>query len=171
MASTKSLKDLAGKWHMNRDLSSDVSPVLQIQGFNALIRKAVSFALVNLTVAQNDDSSEIRIKQSTTANIPAVQEEWYPRDHEWRETKDALMGKVKSRSRWVEVNELDHSEAFLKEGLDSGTEVVEAEVESLENGWRAMQVWRMEGERFVRHVVTTKGEQRAETKLVYDFEG
>lgn len=172
MASNKSLKDLNGKWSMNRDLSSDVSPVLEIQGFNALIRKAVSFAPVNLAVTQKGDS-EIHIKQSTTANIPAVQEEWYPKDHEWRENKDSFLGRVKSRSRWAKVSELEGAEGFLTEGLGAEEEVIESEVESLESsGWKAVQIWRSEGERFVRRVITTgKDGQKAETKLIYDFEG
>lgn len=75
MADEKHLKNLKGKWHMNRELSSDVSPVLEIQGFNAVMRKAVSYAPVNLDISQPSDT-EIRIKQSTTANIPAIDEEW-----------------------------------------------------------------------------------------------
>ena len=75
MSSQKDLKALGGKWSMNKDLSSDVSPVLEIQGFNAVMRKAVSYAPVNLSISQPSDS-EIQIKQSTTANIPAIDEEW-----------------------------------------------------------------------------------------------
>lgn len=153
---------------MNKDLTSDVSPVLEIQGFNNLIRKAVSMAPVNLSISQRGDE-EIHIDQSTTASIPAIKEEWYPKEYEWREQKDTFLGKVKSRSRWVRAAELQGVAGFLTEGLEGGQEVIEAEVESLENGWRASQVWLFEGERFVRRVVTSKGEQTAETRLVYDY--
>ncbi|KAK5114772.1 hypothetical protein LTR85_010085 [Meristemomyces frigidus] len=170
MASNKSLQDLSGKWKMNKELSSDVTPVLAIQGFGALVRKAASMAPVNLFVRQNGDS-EIYIDQSTTANIPAIKEEWYPRDHEWRENKDSFLGKVKSRSRWAKVSELSGAEGLLTEGVDGDAEVIESEVESVENGWRAVQVWLFEEGTFVRRVVTTKGEQKAETKLVYNFQG
>ena len=168
----KSLHDLTGKWSMSRELSSDVSPVLEIQGFNALIRKAVSYAPVKLKVTQHGDD-EIHIDQSTTASIPAVKEEWYPKDQEWRETKDAFLGKVKSRSRWVKVEELEGREAFLTQGLNADDEVIESEVEGLgSTPWEAVQVWMMEGERFVRRVVTTGKEgKQAETRLVYEFEG
>lgn len=159
---------------MHNALSSDVTEVLKVQGFNALFRKAVSYAPVSLNITQKGES-EIYINQSTTASIPAVKEEWYPADHEWREQKDAVFGKLKSRSRWVKISELQNggAEAFLIDGLDGGEEVIEAEVESLDDGWRAVQVWLFEHGRFVRRVVTTRegGERRVETKLVYEFVG
>ncbi|TKA72659.1 hypothetical protein B0A55_07241 [Friedmanniomyces simplex] len=168
MSAPKSLHDLSGKWSMNRDLSTDVSPVLEIQGFNALIRKAVTYAPVNLTITQKGDG-EIHIDQTTTASMPAVKEEWYPKDHEWRETKDSFLGKVRSRSRWTKAVELE--KGFLTEGLGGEDEVIESEVEALEGTeWRAVQVWMFEEEKFVRRVVTTgKGGEKAETRLVYDF--
>jgi hypothetical protein len=62
--STKtSLKDLSGKWSMNKKLSSDPSPVLELQGGGAFIRKAASHAPISLTVRQKEGSgtSEIYI--------------------------------------------------------------------------------------------------------------
>lgn len=168
--SGKNLKDLNGKWSMNKDLSSDVSPVLEIQGINAVIRKAVSFAPVNLDISQ-PSADEIKIKQSTTANIPAIDEEWYPGDHEWREQSDKLLGKVRGRSRWARVSELEGFDGFLVKDLSEGGEVIQADVESRDADWKAVQVWCFEGENFVRRVVTTGGEKRAETRLVYDFKG
>lgn len=169
--SNKTLKDLNGKWSMNKTDSTNPSPTLEIQGVNAMIRKAASMAPVNLDVSQ-PSADEIKIKQSTTASIPAIQEEWYPGDHDWREQSDKLLGKVRSRSRWAKVSELEGFEGFLIEGLSDEDEVIQAEVESVDGGgWKAIQVWCFEGGRFVRRVVTTGGEKRAETRLVYDLEG
>ena len=58
---------------MNRDTSSDVSDVLEIQGFNAITRKIAAAAPVSLDITQKG-KEEIHIKQSTAASIPAVQE-------------------------------------------------------------------------------------------------
>lgn len=168
--SSKNLKDLNGKWSMNKDLSSDVSPVLEIQGINAMMRKAVGFAPVNLDVKQ-PSADEIHIKQSTTANIPAIDEEWYPGDHEWREQNDKLLGKVRSRSRWANVSELQGFDGFLLKDLKGEDEVIQADVESQDGDWKAVQVWCFEGQNFVRRVLTTGGGKRAETKLIYDFKG
>lgn len=166
--SDKNLKDLNGKWSMNKDLSSDVSPVLEMQGINAMMRKAVSFAPVNLDVSQ-PSKDEIKIKQSTTANIPAIDEEWYPGDHEWREQADKLLGKVRSRARWAKVSELQDYDGFLLKDLGGEDEVIQADVESRDADWKAVQVWCFEGENFVRRVLTTGSGKRAETKLIYNF--
>jgi hypothetical protein len=179
-APQRSLRDLSGSWSQNKDLSSDVSPVLQIQGFNSLLISAVKRAPINLSITQHSDD-EILIEQSTTAGIPAVKEEWYPPASskgswgEWRENEDSFLGKVRSRSRWVKVGQLDgKGDAWLIEGLSKDEEVVEADVQAFGGTeWKARQVWRMDGEgRFVRRVVTTGNDgRREETVLVYDLKG
>ncbi|KAI7530459.1 hypothetical protein KC331_g14654 [Hortaea werneckii] len=183
----KSLTNLTGKWKQSKSLTSDIAPVLEIQGFNALMRKAILAAPVHLSIDQKGDS-EIVIEQSTSASLPGIREVWCPppsgndgesgRLGEWMESEDKLMGKVRSRSGWFSVGELKGkgTEGFLIEGLEGEEKVILAEVESLasKKGWKAVQVWRMEGGRFVRRVVTTgtDGEGgRAETVLVYEFEG
>ncbi|KAI6890368.1 hypothetical protein KC318_g17143 [Hortaea werneckii] len=178
----KSLTNLTGKWKQSKLLTSDIAPVLEIQGFNALMRKAILAAPVHLSIDQKSDS-EIVIEQSTSSSLPGIREVWCPptdgRLGEWMESEDKLMGKVRSRSGWFSVGELmegKQTEGFLIEGLEEEEKVVLAEVESLasKKGWKAVQVWRMEGGRFVRRVVTTGtgGEGgKAETVLVYEFEG
>ncbi|KAI7152119.1 hypothetical protein KC349_g9125 [Hortaea werneckii] len=185
-SNNKSLHALTGKWKQSKPLTSDIAPVLEIQGFNALMRKAILAAPVHLSIDQKGDS-EIVIEQSTSASLPGIREVWCPPSasgedgklSEWMESEDKLMGKVRSRSGWFSVRELmegKQTEGFLIEGLEGEEKVVLAEVESLasKKGWKAVQVWRMEGGRFVRRVVTTGtgGEGgRAETVLVYEFEG
>lgn len=56
---------------MSKARSSDVTPVLALQGFNILTRTAAAAAPIALHIVQESDS-EIHIKQSTTASIPAV---------------------------------------------------------------------------------------------------
>ncbi|RMY51702.1 hypothetical protein D0863_14500 [Hortaea werneckii] len=180
----KSLTNLSGKWKQSKPLTSDIAPVLEIQGFNALMRKAILAAPVHLSIDQKS-KSEIVIEQSTSASLPGIREVWFPptdgKLSEWIDSEDKLMGKVRSRSGWFSVRELKEgkeTEGFLVEGLQEEVEekVVWAEVESLaaKKAWKAVQVWRMEGGRFVRRVVTTGagGEGgKAETVLVYEFEG
>jgi len=60
----------------------------------------------------------------------------------------------------------------LLQSLGNDSQVIQADVESLEKGWKAVQVWYMDQGRFVRRVLTTgDGGRRAETMLIYDFEG
>lgn len=154
---------------MSKSLSSDVTPVLELQGFNVMLRKAIPHAPVYLEISQKG-SNEYHIDQTTTASIPAIKEEWYL-DWEWREQKDAILGKVKSRSRWIKVSELENAAGFLTDGLKGDDQAVEAIVESLGNGWDARQIWRIEEGRFVRRVITSKDGKDVETNLVYEFDG
>ena len=138
MSNDKSLKDLSGHWKMNQELSSDPSPVLELQGVGALVRKAASHAPISLDVRQKEESgtTQIFIDQKTAASIPAINEEWIL-DWQDREQSDAILGKVKSRSRWRKKEEID--EKYLTEGLEED-EVVEALVVSQERDWKAEQV-------------------------------
>ena len=58
---------------MNKDLSSDVSPVLELQGFNVVTRKAASSAPVSLAITQ-EGREEIHIDQKTSAVLPSIKE-------------------------------------------------------------------------------------------------
>lgn len=156
---------------MSKTDSSGIPDVLEIQGFGIMMRKAVSVAPINLSIRQHGNE-EIFIDQTTTASIPAINEEWYPGDHKWREQDDKVMGKVKSRAHWAKVSELEDTDAQLVKGLSDDDEIIEAEVESLgATVWKARQVWCFESERFVRRVfVTGKNGDTAFSRLVYDFE-
>lgn len=92
--------------------------------------------------------------------------EWYFDDQE-REHKDSFLGRVKSKSRWISLDQV--GDGFLKDGLGKDNdEVVQAEVVSLDNGWKAVQVWYVaENGHFIRNVVTSKGDKSENSKLVY----
>ena len=105
------------------------------------MRKAISHAPVYLDVTQSKEGSHTRYKinQSTTANIPAVNEDWIT-DWQFRDQKDPVMGQVASKARWIESGSLENSDFFAGSWLDESTGHVEAVVESVEGGWTAHQV-------------------------------
>ena len=105
------------------------------------MRKAVAHAPVYLNISQTSegDNTKYKIDQSTTANIPAVNEMWIT-DWEFREIKDPVMGKVRSKARWIEPGSVEDSDFLASEWLDEGKEQVEAYVESVESSWIAHQV-------------------------------
>uniref|UniRef100_A0A8H7ND64 Uncharacterized protein n=1 Tax=Bionectria ochroleuca TaxID=29856 RepID=A0A8H7ND64_BIOOC len=100
-------------------------------------------------------------------------------DDTWREHEDWLFGKVKGRTRWVSLAEVD--DEFLKKDWEEekvgedGKNFILSEVESVGNGWTATQIWgfqKIEGERrYVRHVVVKKEDKTEVVKLVYDYTG
>lgn len=105
------------------------------------MRKAIAYAPVYLHISQSEEggNTKYRIDQRTTANIPAVNEEWIT-DWDARETKDPVMGPVKAKARWSEPGAVDDSDFLAGGWLDEGKEQVEAFVESPGSGWTAHQV-------------------------------
>ncbi|KAI9806868.1 MAG: hypothetical protein M1833_002526 [Piccolia ochrophora] len=191
------INDLTGDWQMNKTLSNDVDPVLQMQEISWLLRRAIGFATITLHVTHytssdpQPDTVHIDIAQTASMGIKGTTEN---RTLDWaeRENTDHIFGKVRAKSRVVGLAGVDDDEgkdAFLKEGWlgaeagedgkeggegeRGGVKVVEAWVRNLDKGWVARQVWgfaEVDGKRYhVRRVVVTKGEERLEVRLVYDF--
>lgn len=178
--SSVTLQNLSGKWTLNKASSDDFAAVLALQGVNALIRKAASAASVHLTVKQ-PDTQHISMAQSVTAGkIPGTTEE-YVLDWAWRENEDGFFGKVKGRSRWVNVEE-GMQEDVLGEGEgnvwvegDSEGSLIEAEGKK-EGEWEARHLWGFEvvdGERkHTRRVWVRKKEgEEIRVRMVYDWVG
>ncbi|KAL7799136.1 hypothetical protein V8C37DRAFT_398960 [Trichoderma ceciliae] len=182
---SKTTKDLNGKWTMNKSLSDSSEPVLALQGIGFLIRKTIGIATITLDVKQyegppkppntaTDIVFHIDITQSASG-LTSTQEnrcfDDFPRDH-----TDWLFGTVTGRSRWVSLDEV--TDDFLKQGWElegEGKSFITNVAENKEKGWIAEQVWGFQivnGERrYSRNVVVTKGEERAQIRLVYDFNG
>ncbi|KAI9698383.1 MAG: hypothetical protein M1836_003963 [Candelina mexicana] len=172
------LKDLSGDWVMNKDLSDDTDYILQMQGVSWFLRKAISLATITLHIKQyttSDKLTHIDIDQTISGGVSGTTEK---RTLDWtfREHSDRIFGKVKGKSQWAKLSEVDDD--FLRKGwLDEVNEtgVVRAYVESLDSTWTADQVWGFEeidGKRYyARHVVVRKGEDWKQARLVYDYKG
>ncbi|KAL7942246.1 hypothetical protein V8C42DRAFT_348105 [Trichoderma barbatum] len=183
--SNKTTKDLNGHWTMNKTLSDSSEPVLALQGVGFLTRKAIGLATVTLAVTQyegppkppntaTDIVTHIDIVQSAS-KLSSTQEnrcfDSFTRGH-----TDWLFGTVEGSSRWVSLDEI--TDDFLKKGWEiegEGKTLMTNIAVNKERGWTAEQVWGfqiVDGERrYCRHVVATKGEERAQIRLVYDYDG
>ncbi|KAL8931921.1 MAG: hypothetical protein Q9216_007026 [Gyalolechia sp. 2 TL-2023] len=185
----KTLANLAGKWHLNKPLSStDVVPaILALQGTSLPIRKAISTASVTLRISQ-PQRNEYTIEQTATAaSIPGTTER-YILDGEWRTNHDAFFGEVRGRSRWVGLEE---AESMMRHGVTAGEgdddddgrdvddddddgRVILAEGGSTDGKWDALRIWgfeEIEGERrYTQRVkVRNRDGEEVEGKMVYDF--
>ncbi|KAL1869313.1 hypothetical protein VTK73DRAFT_3180 [Phialemonium thermophilum] len=187
---SKTIKDLSGKWVMNKSLSSDTDPALALQGVSWLTRKAVGLASITLHVKQyvgppsppsdsNEPATHVEIEQTGSGGFKGTTEKRCL-DDTWREHSDWLFGHVRGRSRWIAASEID--DAFLAGGWLEGEEErggpdgqthILSYVESLDNGWTATQIWgfqTVDGERrYCRNIVVAKGSERVEMRLVYDY--
>ncbi|KAL8376128.1 hypothetical protein RB595_007307 [Gaeumannomyces hyphopodioides] len=184
--SSKTLKDLNGKWVMNKTLSDSTEPALALQGVGWFVRKGISVASVTLNVKQYtaapkppstspDEVVHVDIVQTATGGIKGTTE-LRCLDSVAREHSDWLFGKVSGRSRWVKRAEV--ADEYLKRGwIEEGEdeEHVESRAESVDNGWVALQIWGFQligGERrYTRNIVVSKGAEKVEMRLVYDWAG
>ena len=171
----KTLQDLSGKWTLNKDLSDDFSPVLEVQGVNALIRKAIGAASVHLKITQ-PSKMELRMEQTATAAaIPGTTEE-YTLDWEWRSNHDAFFGDIEGRSRWISQSEAVDNGAegdWIKD--DSEGKLIQAIGKKPDGAWTATHLWGFEEvsdqRRHTRRVkVVDKEGKELKVRMVYDYD-
>lgn len=170
----KTLQNLAGSWTLNKDLSDDFCPVLEMQGVNVLIRKAIVVASVHLKISQPSEQ-ELRMEQTATAAaIPGTTEE-YILDWEWRSNHDAFFGEIEGRSRWTTQSEAKNAGA---EGdwpeQDSNGKLIQATGKKPDGAWTATHLWGFEQvsgqRRHTRRVkVVDKDGKELSVRMVYDF--
>ncbi|KAF4453396.1 hypothetical protein F53441_3928 [Fusarium austroafricanum] len=180
----KTTSNLTGKWVLNKGLSDSSEPVLALQGIGYLTRKGIGIATITIDVNQyqappkepntsTDLFTHIDITQSASG-LTSTQENRCL-DFNDREHSDWIFGRVKGRSRFVTLDQVEDD--FLKQGwlVEGDGQFVESIAESVDNGWVATQIWGFEeikGERrYVRHVLVTKGSERVTAKLIYDYQG
>jgi hypothetical protein len=94
-----------------------------------------------LHILQSKEGSHTKYKidQTTTANIPAVNEEWIT-DWTIRTSKDPVMGEVKAKARWTKPGDVEDADFLAGGWTDESNEQIEAFVESEKDGWTAHQV-------------------------------
>ncbi|KAK5061322.1 hypothetical protein LTR84_007864 [Exophiala bonariae] len=172
----KTLQNLAGKWKLNGIQSDEFSQVLAMQGVNALLRKAISVASVQLKISQ-PSKQEIHMEQTATAaSIPGTTEE-YILDWQWRQNHDAFFGDIEGRSRWISNKDVGASgtDGIWLEG-DSEDMLIQAVGKKPDDAWTATHLWGFEeidGERkHTRRVnVTSKNGETVNVRMVYDYDG
>lgn len=163
----------------NKTLSDSADPALALQGVGWLTRKAIGLATVTLHAKEYADEAgvtHVDIQQTATGGVKGNTEN-RTLDDTFREHTDWLFGHVRGRTGWVASRDQingDGKDEFLVGGWEEAqSEWIVSNVESLDRGWTACQVWgfrAVNGERrYCRNVVVAKGEERVELRLVYDF--
>jgi hypothetical protein len=157
---------------------------LAIQGIGYLIRTGISYATISITVNQyeappkppaesTDIFTHIDIEQSASGLTNTQENRCL--DDTFRDHTDWLFGHVKGRTAWVTLDQIE--EAYLKNGweVEADGKLITSHVESQDAGWTATQVWgfqEVNGERrYCRNIIVSKEDQRAEFRLVYDYNG
>ncbi|RKF61509.1 hypothetical protein OnM2_041055 [Erysiphe neolycopersici] len=190
------IKNLSGKWVMNKSLSTPSDPVLKTQSVSYIKRTAIGIATITLSVTQtvnNSGITEIIIEQTATGGISGTKEIRYL-DWELKEHNDHVFGDIKGRTRWINIDAVkeplsgeDYQDTpedvkFLTEGWiedesenggPNGERHIDSFVRNEDNKWTARQIWgfqMIEGvRRYVRHVIVKKGKTVHQVKLIYDW--
>lgn len=146
-----------------------------------LVRNAIAYAPVTLTITQTADAdvdvdggTRITKIESTQSTLGRTVSDVRFLDWEVTEQQDhPLFGSMSMRSRWARKSSLD--DGFLAGDGDAkgdGDEVIEVLVVGTE--WTSHQVWGFEeidGQRYhTRRGVVSKGEQRVQVRMVYDWQ-
>ena len=174
--SDKTLQNLSGKWTLNKELSDDFTPVLEMQGVNFMIRKATGAASVHLKISQPSET-ELKMEQTATSlAIPGTTEN-YILDWEWRDDHDAFFGDIQGRSRWINQSEAwDNGAEGDWPKDDSDGKLIQATGKKPDEAWTATHFWGFEEvggkRRHTRRVkVVDKNGKELKVRMVYDFDG
>jgi len=185
------IRNLTGKYVMNKAISDDIDSLLALQGIGWFTRKAISLATIVLTIYEYTKDSNVHIDITSVASgLSTTQEN---RTLNWKDAEhsDRIFGKVVGKSRLFKLQDFEmqtpgtpEDKAVLKgeklKDLQTDSHFLEEELVqswavSQGGGWTAEQVWGFEeidGERFyTRRVVVRKEDEVERVRLVYDYTG
>ncbi|KAF5011921.1 hypothetical protein F66182_15307 [Fusarium sp. NRRL 66182] len=151
------IQNLNGTWVLNKSLSTDIEPLLALQGIGWLTRKAIGVATITLAVTQHiepnaDDPSnapitKINIEQTATGGIKSTESrttDWRVREH-----KDRTFGQCAAQSRLVRGQK--GADGKIRPVFEVQSEPKEEKIQ-----------------RFLRGEITVDGEEDPEGFLVED---
>ncbi|KAF1912325.1 hypothetical protein BDU57DRAFT_459387 [Ampelomyces quisqualis] len=190
------IKNLQGKWVMNKTLSDSPDAVLALQGVGWLTRKTIGLATVTqhlkqfpTTGADGKPTIQIDIEQTATGGMKGTSE-YRTLDWEFRGHTDWLFGTLQGRTRYNTIKAIleenkgkgtDEEDAkYLVEGWLKETEegeVVESFVDNDGAKWTGWQIWgfaEINGERKLTRRFAIRKKNTKEViriRLTYDWAG
>ncbi|KAF2442157.1 hypothetical protein P171DRAFT_433716 [Karstenula rhodostoma CBS 690.94] len=196
----KNIKDLNGKWSINKTHSDSTDPVLALQGIGWMTRKALGIATVTqhtkmYTKTPEDNTAagdviHIDIDQMVTGGLKGTSEH-RALDWKYRSHSDWLFGEVQGRTRLTtleavrkeaqEAGGVTASDAeFVTQGFLAETEegeTIEGFVVNDGKKWTAWQIWgfaTVNGERWLVRSFAVRRKDKDEVvrvRLCYEWVG
>nr|POE49568.1 hypothetical protein CFP56_50485 [Quercus suber] len=179
------IDNLTGVWDLNKTLGDNSSNMLKMQNVGFIVRQAIAYSAVEITLKQyTDDAGVVHLHsvQVSTGN-QRNEEEWHLDDAE-HEVQNRIWGQVKGLAqmgRRTEKFRLQYGFAtladlpdddYLKQDWDSDKFIV-SDIKSATDTWTAYQVLGfavVDGKRrHVRRVVGRKGDKVERIRLIYDW--
>ena len=170
------IHNLTGSYTINNALSDSSQQVLKMQKVGFLVRQAVAYSTVTVTMQQYTDSDgkpHLDQDQLSTGGMKNFEDRVM--DWVWTEKSNWIWGKVRGRGHYTKLAEID--DPYLREGWTEecvNGDVVEGVAESVTDSWKARQVWgfaTIDGQR--RHVrkihAKRPGWKDLRIRMVYDW--
>jgi translation elongation factor P/translation initiation factor 5A len=165
------IQNLTGTWTLNKKLSDPVDKGLGIQGVGFVIRKAIGAATIKIELKQSSAGGVTKIESDQSAAGLKPTHEERTLDGVPKKGSDWIFGDTESSTTFVKQEEI--TDEFLKKGWLPEGDLIQNTITSDKNGWKAVQVWgfmNVNGERrHIRKLLVTKGKDRAEARLAYDY--
>lgn len=189
---TVTVDNMSGTYTMNTTLSDSSDAILALQGVSWLVRTAISYSSVTMTINQYEDEGVIHLDQEVVSTGGMTNTEERTLVWEWKEATDKIFGHLKSRSRYltcrafrcasltlhrlIKFSEVTDVDPYLKQGWDKEIEegnVFQNQVESISDTWTATQIWGYgikDGvRRHMRKAHVEKGDVKHNITMYYDW--
>ncbi|KAF9027312.1 hypothetical protein BDZ89DRAFT_1160847 [Hymenopellis radicata] len=130
-------ENMSGKYKLNKQLSTNMEELMQIQKVGWVVRKAVTSAPVALSLTHDNTTFNALAE---VAGIPGTANN-RRLDGTSVEEKDPILGLIKKCAVVAVLG--DVTEAYLKEawkGLDPATKLVLTSYESVKEGWKTLEI-------------------------------
>ncbi|KAK6841514.1 lccl domain-containing protein [Apiospora arundinis] len=188
------IHNLSGQWVMNKSLSDDMNPMMELQGVPWLVRKAASMMNVTARLTQTTDAatgtSSITIETVATGGFKGEVKTYKLDGSELR--SESKFGVTHVRARWLNLSERDQPQSMSGEGpMDSylAEDWIEEPCERLEGKPGFVQVYvvqeggegsaeqvfgfcMIDGKRYhVQKTVATKDNKTIKVRAVYEWKG
>ncbi|KAG6353645.1 hypothetical protein INS49_005353 [Diaporthe citri] len=175
--------NMTGIWSLNSAESDDLDATFAVQGIPWIIRKVIAYARLEIEMKQQV-SDEPDTKSATIINVKQTVRPGgfdtanrYILDGQTRHDTVPIFGAMSMKASYVSRAEVSEEATLGREIEDpvggDGRVAIEERSGGVNTGWQTVATWGFEevnGERrFCKYCITTKGDQKAEARLVYDY--
>ncbi|KAK2051503.1 hypothetical protein LY76DRAFT_640100 [Colletotrichum caudatum] len=177
-----SILKMTGTWSLNPVESDDLSSTFMLQNIPWIVRKVISYASLELKMEQKDPappdraatvidvSQTVRPGGFDTANS-------YILDGEIRHAKVPIFGAMSMRAQYVPMAEVSEEDLMGHEierpSVSDDRVAIKEMTEGVNTGWKTTVLWGFEKvneeRRFCKYCTTTRGDEKVQARLVYDY--
>lgn len=104
---TATTQNMSGTYVLNKTLSDSSEALLKMQGIGFIVRQAVKYSTVNVTLKQyTDENGKVHLDQDQASTGGVKNSEERTCDGQWAEAENRIWGKVKGCTKYVRVEEV-----------------------------------------------------------------